>query len=286
MKVAIIGAGQLGSSLAKIVAERQLEYTLLTRPELDVTDVATITPVFSDFKPDVVINTAAYHKVDLCEDTPGETFLVNAVGARNVAVACREVSAVPVYISSDYVFDGEKRTPYEEQDHPNPLSVYGTAKLAAENMMRVTLDEYFIVRSTGLYAMGGSSGKGGNFVETMIRLASSGNTLRVVDDQVLTPTYAVDLAERICDLIQTDDYGLYHMTNTGEVSWHSFAAKIFELAGIDADLEPTTTEAYAAKAARPAYSVLDNARMRDAGLSEMRSWDEALADYIARRSAS
>jgi len=173
-----------------------------------------------------------------------------------------------------------------ETDHPNPLSVYGTSKLAGENMMRVSLDQYFVVRSTGLYAVGGSSGKGGNFVETMIRLAGSGKTIRVVDDQVLTPTYAVDLAETICDLIQTDDYGVYHMTNAGEVSWHDFAAKIFELAEIDVDLQPATTESYAAKAARPAYSVLDNARMHKAGLTEMRSWDEALADYIARRSAS
>jgi dTDP-4-dehydrorhamnose reductase len=248
-----------------------------------VTDPATLAKALVASRPDVVINTAAYHKVDLCEDTPTETFVVNAVGARNVAEACREISALPVYISSDYVFDGAKGAPYVETDPPHPLSVYGTGKLAAEHMTRIGSDRFFIVRSTGLYAVGGASGKGGNFVETMLNLAADGKTLRVVADQVLTPTYAVDLAAKICDLIATEAYGLYHMTNTGEISWHDFAAKIFELAEVEADLHPTTTEEFGARATRPPCSVLDNLRVREIGLGEMRPWDEALADYLKER---
>lgn len=284
MRVAVIGAnGQLGSSLIKALARRGVECQPFTRPGLDVTDAAGVARQLASARPDVVVNCAAYHKVDLCEDTPGETFLVNAVGARNVAAACREISAVPVYISSDYVFDGRQDIPYVETDCARPISVYGAGKLAAEQMTRIGVDRHFIVRSTGLYAVGGASGKGGNFVETMLRLAAGGQTIRVVADQVLTPTYAVDLAERICDLIATDAYGLYHITNTGAVSWYDFAAKIFELAGVDADLQPTTTAEFGARAARPPYSVLQSNRLRDIGLEAMRPWDEALSDYIEER---
>jgi dTDP-4-dehydrorhamnose reductase len=269
--------------MARVLGQRGIEYIAFTRPGLDVTDLAGVTAALDTHRPDIVVNTAAYHKVDLCEDTPGETFLVNAVGARNVAMACREIAAVPVYISSDYVFDGAKGSPYVETDRPNPLSVYGTGKLAAEFMTRIGVEHFFVVRSTGLYAVGGASGKGGNFVETMLKLARGDKTIHVVNDQVLTPTYALDLAEHICDLIGTKQYGLYHMTNTGEVSWHDFAAKIFELSKIKADLRPTTTAEFGARAARPRYSVLDNLRMREAGLPEMRPWSEALADYLEER---
>ena len=284
MKVGIIGAnGQLGSSLARVLGGCGIDYVAFTRPEVDVTDLTTVTTALGKHRPDIVVNTAAYHKVDLCEDTPEETFVVNAVGARNVVTACREISAVPVYISSDYVFDGAKGSPYVETDNPNPLSVYGAGKLAAEFMTRIGNKKFFIVRTTGLYAVGGSSGKGGNFIETMLKLAGDGKTIRVVHDQVLTPTSAVDLAERICDLIQTKEYGLYHITNTGEVSWHDFAAKIFELSKVKADLHPTTTEEFGAKAARPLYSVLDNLHMREIGLEERPPWDKGLADYLEQR---
>jgi dTDP-4-dehydrorhamnose reductase len=287
VKVAVIGAnGQLGSSLVKSLARRRIECVPLTRHEVDVTAVETVRQALRHHRPQVVVNTAAYHRVDLCEGTPADTFLVNASGARNVAVAAREVSAVPVFISTDYVFDGAKRKPYDESDRPNPQSVYATSKLAGEYMTLIGGNRGFVVRSTGLYAIGGSAGKGGNFVETMVRLAEGGKTLKVVADQVLAPTYAVDLAESLCDLIQTQDHGVYHLTNAGECSWHDFAAKIFALAGIRADLHPTTTQEYAARAARPAYSVLDNRRARDAGLAPMRPWDAALAAYLEERSAA
>jgi dTDP-4-dehydrorhamnose reductase len=266
-----------------VLGGRDIEHVGFTRPALDVTDSASVTAALSEHRPDIVINTAAYHKVDLCEDTPGETFLVNAVGARNVVTACREISAAPVYVSSDYGYDGAKKSPYVETDNPNPLSVYGAGKLAAEFMTRIGAEEFFIIRSTGLYAVGGASGKGGNFIETMLKLAQGGQRISVVGDQVLTPTYAVDLAERICDLIETKEYGLYHMTNTGEVSWHDFAARIFELSKVEADLHPTTSEEFGAKAARPRYSVLDNLHMREIGLDDMRPWDGALADYLEER---
>jgi len=284
LKVAVIGAnGQLGSSLVKELGRREIAFVGFTRPEVDVTDLALVESALDKHRPTVVINTAAYHKVDLCEDTPGETFLVNAVGTRNVVTACRKISAIPVYISSDYVFDGAKRAPYNEDDHARPLSVYGAGKLAAEWMAQIGSPRFFVVRSTGLYAVGGASGKGGNFIETMLKLASGGKTIKVVADQILTPTYAVDLASRICDLIATEEYGVYHMTNTGEVSWHDFAGKIFSLSNIDADLHPTTTADFGARAARPLYSVLDNAHMRVIGIEEMRPWEDALVDYLEER---
>jgi dTDP-4-dehydrorhamnose reductase len=284
MKVAVIGAGgQLGSELLKLLPARGFECIPLTRAELDVTDPAMVSERLAEHEPQIVINTAAYHKVDECEDNPEKTLLVNAGGARNVSMACKSIGAAHVFISTDYVFDGRKASPYVETDPPNPLSVYGTGKLAAENMVRITLAEHFIIRSTGLYGIAGSSGKGGNFVETMLRLAREGKTIKVVADQVLTPTYTLDLAETISELIRTEEYGLYHATNTSQCSWHEFAAKIFELAGVDADLHETTSKEFGARAMRPPYSVLDNLHLRAIGLPEMRPWQEALAAYMEER---
>jgi dTDP-4-dehydrorhamnose reductase len=232
------------------------------------------------------VNTAAFHRVDDCEEQVAQSFAVNAVGVHNLVRAANQVGAVLVHFSTDYVFDGSQRRPYAETDHPHPQSIYALSKLAGELMVRRYADKYFLIRTCGLYGHAGSSGKGGNFVETMVRLAKAEKPIRVVNDQVLTPTSTKDLAEKLVPLIHTDRYGLYHMTNTGECSWYEFAREVFRLAGLKPNLEPTTTAAFGAPARRPAYSVLDNLAYRAAGFADFRPWQEALSDYIRSRAST
>jgi dTDP-4-dehydrorhamnose reductase len=205
------------------------------------------------------------------------------MGVRNLAQAAEQAGASLVHFSTDYVFGGEKRTPYREGDLPQPLSVYAISKLAGEFAARQYCSRHFVIRTCGLYGMGGSRSKGGNFVETMLKLAAQKKTIRVVADQIVTPTSTADLAERVLPLIESDGYGLYHMSSAGECSWHAFAAEVFRLAGVNADLQPTDSKSFGAKARRPPYSVLDNWQMRAAGIAEFRPWQEALAEYIAQR---
>src|SRR5437660_1253984 len=185
--------------------------------------------ILDSVQPDVVISSAAYHKVEECEQPPALSFGVNAVGPRNLALACRCSNAVLVHFSTDYVFDGARQQPYTETDLPHPLNVYGISKLAGEGMVALTWERHFVIRTCGLYGVAGSSGKGGNFVETMLRKAAEGAPIRVVDDQVLTPTFTGDLAEGVARLLDTEVYGLYHISAEGQCSWHEFARKIFEL---------------------------------------------------------
>ena len=285
MKVVVLGAaGQLGSDLVAHMQATDTECIALTRNELDVTRADDVRSTLAAHAPDVVINTTAFHLVDLCEDEPEQTLLVNAGGARNVGVACRDIDAACVYISTDYVFDGTQNTPYVETDAPNPLSVYGVGKLSAELMTRATLDRHFVVRTTGLYGLSPArTGKGGNFVDTVLRFISSGKPMKIVSDQFLTPTATVDLAAKLVELIQTDHYGLYHMTNTDSCSWFEFAQMINQLSGLGGDIGSTTSHEFGAKAHRPPYSVLDNQHMRDIGIAEMRSWQEALAEHMKAR---
>ena len=285
MKVAVIGAnGQLGTDLVRILqAQRRMEVFPLTRANLDVRNVQSVHQALVALEPDIVINTAAYTRVDESEDRPDLAFAVNALGARNVARVCAELGCVLVHISTDYVFDGEKRSPYTENDLPYPLNVYGVSKLAGEHFVRSLCEKHFIVRTSGLYGVAGSSGKGGNFVETMIRMAKENRLIRVVNDQVLTPTYTRDLAQKIMELIQTEAYGLYHITNSGECSWYEFAKRIFALLGLNPNLRPTSTKAYGARAQRPAYSVLSNEKFNSLGYERLRPWWEALEAYLKER---
>ena len=254
----------------------------LTQDEIDVCYIDKCEPVILKIKPDLVINTAAFHKVDLCEDEGEAAFKVNAVGVRNLCEVCLKIDAVLMHFSTDFVFGGDKNRmiPYNEDDCPHPISLYGISKLAGEYIIKYMLKKYYLIRTCGLYGHAGSFGKGSNFVDLMIELAKKGEKIRVVNDQVLTPTSSKDLTEKLYELIYTKKYGLYHMTNTGQCSWYDFAVEIFKLAGISPDLKPISSEEFAAKAKRPAYSVLDNRNLRAAGIKDMRPWQEALRDYI------
>jgi dTDP-4-dehydrorhamnose reductase len=287
MRVMLIGAnGQLGSDLVKVLGDRDL--ILLTHAEIEVTEGEQVQAALAQHRPEVVINTAAFHQVDLCEKEVERSFRVNAFGTRLLALACRDHNAVLVQISTDYVFGGDtgRTKPYAELDCPAPLNVYGLSKLAGEHFIRYLWPKHFVVRTSGLYGLAGSSGKGGNFVEGRLKQAREGRTIRMVADQVLTPTYTVDLAGAIGRLIETEHYGLYHITSAGECSWYEFTAKILELSGLYTDLTPQTTDASGATARRPAYSVLENVALRAIGLDEMRPWEEALADYLEARQRS
>ncbi|MFW6104966.1 MAG: dTDP-4-dehydrorhamnose reductase [Chloroflexota bacterium] len=290
MKVLVIGAnGQLGSDLCKELDSVVL--ATLTHSEVEITDLASVRQALEKRRPDVVINCAAFHRVDDCEDDPDKAFRVNALGSRNVAVVAQELGAKLVFLSTDYVFGGEegalsraiareRTTPYTEFDTPVPLSVYGKSKVAGENLVKHLCSRYFIVRASGLFGVAGASGKGGNFVETMLRLAKEKDQLTVVSDQVFSPTYTKDLARKIGELIQTECYGIFHVTNSGTCSWFEFTQEILRQAGLSTPVKPITAEEYGQRAKRPKFSVLDNYHLRLLGMDDMRSWQEALKDYM------
>jgi dTDP-4-dehydrorhamnose reductase len=257
----------------------------LTHAQIEVTDRDSIGKAFEAHRPHVVVNTSAFHLVDLCEDEPERAFAVNAAAVLWLAEACRAAGATLVHISTDYVFSGAKGAPYTESDATDAPNVYGVSKAAGEQILRQRLARHYIVRSSGLYGVAGVGGKGGNFVERMLQLAGEGRDLKVVDDQVSAPTFTADLAATIVELLVAGPdrapYGTYHITNAGEVSWYAFARAIFELAGVDAKLAPTTSAAFGAKAVRPSYSVLANDALRAAGIAQPRPWRDALGEYLA-----
>jgi dTDP-4-dehydrorhamnose reductase len=283
MKVAIIGAnGQLGVDLCRVLAGQKIPVLPLTHRDIDVSDAGQVDQVLESIGPDVVISTAAFHKVEECETQPAQSFAVNAVGPRNLALACRRKNAVLVHFSTDYVFDGTQRRPYTESDLPHPLNVYGVSKLAGEHMLGLSWHRHFTIRTCGLYGVAGSAGKGGNFVETMLKKAAEGAPLRVVNDQVLTPTFTGDLAEAVSQLIRAEAYGLYHVSAEGECSWYEFARKIFELEKLTVDLKPVSTSEFSSPVQRPAYSVLSKKKLNMLGLA-MPPWEQGLGRYLAAR---
>jgi dTDP-4-dehydrorhamnose reductase len=283
----IIGAnGQLGTDLQNTL--KAFRVTPLSGADLDVRDAVRARNVLTQLRPEILINCSAFHKVDLCEDEPATSFAVNATGVYELARLARDLDCTLIHFSTDYVFDGRARAPYTEDTLPNPLSVYGTSKLAGECLARNFCPRHFVIRTTGLYGVAGSASKGGNFVETMIRLGKSGQPVRVVNDQVMTPTSTTDLAAAVTALVERDAqrevaYGLYHVTSAGQCSWHEFAQAIFELCGMRVDLAPIASSQSPARARRPAYSVLDHQRWLRAGFEELRPWRDALYAYLQAR---
>lgn len=283
VRVLLIGAnGQLGTDLHRVFLRQGISVIPVIHRDLDVRDTSAVFAAISDARPDVVVSTAAFHKVEVCEEQVAMALEVNALGARNLAQACDRTGCILVHFSTDYVFDGRQRKPYTETDLPNPLSVYGVSKLAGEHLVAAVFGRHFLIRTCGLYGVAGSSGKGGNFVETMLRKAREGSQIRVVDDQVLTPTFTGDLAEAVAQLIRSEKFGLYHVSSEGECSWYKFAKTVFELAKQAADLAPVTTDQLASPVKRPAYSVLCKKRLNDTGI-QMPAWDDALTRYLSAR---
>ncbi|HEV3278632.1 MAG TPA: dTDP-4-dehydrorhamnose reductase [Terriglobia bacterium] len=281
MRVMLIGAGgQLGGDLQKSFPAGVC--VPLTHADIEITEPESVRQAFERHQPDVVINTAAFHRVDDCETQAERAFQVNTLAVRGLAQACGRTGATLVHFSTDYVFDGAQTEPYVETDRPGPLSVYAASKLAGE-YLAATHPRHFVIRTCGLFGLGGSRSKGGNFVETMLRAAAQGKTLRVVSDQVVTPTSTAELARKVTELIGTGAYGLYHITAHGSCSWFEFARAIFELEGVRADLLPTTSEAFGAPARRPLYSVLRNRRLEALGFDNLAPWHDGLERYLAER---
>ena len=281
MRTLLIGSkGQLGSDLIDVWNG---DLVAFSHEEFDVCNRDQAREIIAREQPKLVINTAAYHRVDDCENNGTLAFEVNALGAKNVADAAREAGAAVMFISTDYVQDGRKASPYVEDDVPRPLSVYGASKLAGELLVRQSNAQHYVVRSSSLFGVAGASGKGGNFVETMIRKAEAGEPLRVVDDQVSSPTFTADLASKLTELATTGRYGLYQITNAGQTSWFGFAEKIFELMGLTPSLTPISSDELDAPARRPAFSVLENRALVEAGLTKLRSWEEALKAYLTAK---
>jgi len=282
MRIVITGAnGQLGTDLCRELQARDV--IPLTHSDIEIGDMNSVKGVLKRCSPDVIINTAAFVRVDDCEANPDRTYLVNALGARNMAVVAQEHGAKLIHISTDYVFGGEEKphpTPYTEFDVPIPLNTYGRSKLAGEKLVRHLCSRHFIIRSSGLFGLAGASGKGGNFIETILGRARERDELRVVHDQVLSPTYTADLAQKIAQLVTTEYYGIFHVTNRGACSWYEFTEEIIRLAGVGVKLIPITTDQFPAPAQRPRFSVLDNYHLRLLGMDDMRPWPEALRDYM------
>jgi len=283
MKVLVIGArGQLGTDLCRTFETAGDTVVPVTHAQMDVCSQAAVSETMHEVKPDVVLNTAAFHKVEVCETQPAVSFQVNALAALNLSRTCKQSGAILVHFSTDYVFDGQGTAPYEETDLPAPLNVYGASKLAGEHLIASSTGRYFVIRTCGLYGLAGSSGKGGNFVENMLKKAAAGETIRVVDDQVLTPTYSVDLAETTRKLILTGKFGLYHVTSEGQCSWYQFTRTIFDLAGADAPLKAVKTADFPSPVNRPSYSALSKKKLRDVNIS-IPTWQDALSRYLQSR---
>lgn len=284
VRCALIGAaGQLGFDLGRTF-ELPGELIRLTRADLDLLDPAAIPRVLRALRPTHVVNTAAYNLVDRAEDDPGPAFALNAEAVGTLAATCDALGATLVHFSTDYVFDGCRSTPYGEDDPPAPLGQYGASKLAGERLALAGGRRAFVFRVCGLFGVARSTGKGGtNFVETMLRLAREGRPIRVVRDQVLTPSYTLDLAPKVWRVLARGGPGLYHLTNTGATSWYDFAREIFRLTGLAPDLTGVTAAEYGARARRPAYSVLGHGRLAALGEDDLRPWPAALAAYLQER---
>jgi dTDP-4-dehydrorhamnose reductase len=279
LSILLLGAnGQLGSDLRKSAADRHL--TAVTRSELDIRDDRRVAEVLRETRPDVIVNTAAFVNVEACEVEVETAFAVNARAVRNLAKEADKIGAYLVHTSTDYVFDGTSRVPYVEDAPTDPLNVYGRSKLEGESYVRTLCRRHLIVRSSGLYGVTGSSGKSGNFVRTMIQLAKEKGEVSVVTDQVLTPTNTADLAPAMWWLIDRGSQGVFHVTNGGACSWFEFALAIFDVRGLKVAVHPIDSAALGYKARRPAYSVLDNSKLLQAGYTHMRPWRVAIAGHL------
>lgn len=286
MKILVTGGkGQLANEIKSILktgkseigsySSKNIDATFVDVDELDITNSKAVKKYIGNLKPDVVINCAAFTNVDGCETSTDAAFKVNAIGPRNLAIACEEVDAKLMHISTDYVFSGVGNTPRREFDETKPQSAYGTTKLMGENYVREFCSKYYIVRTAWLYGY-----EGNNFVYTMLKLAKANDSIKVVNDQKGNPTNANDLAYHILKLIKTEEYGIYHCTGEGECTWHDFASRIIELSGENCIVNPCTSDEFKSPTKRPEYSSLDNMMLRCTVGNEMRNWETAIECFM------
>ena len=283
MMVAVIGAnGQLGTEVVAEFQKAGEETARLTHADIDIASLGSTRSALSGICPVVIVNTAAIHHVENCEKEPLRAYEVNALGARNLAVVARELDAKLVHVSTDYVFDGAKKQPYVEEDRAAPLNVYGNTKLAGEAFLKGAAEKYFIVRTSALYGKSPCRAKGGrNFVDLMLKLAGERDELRVVDDEIVSPTSTAELAKQIVILSRTNHYGLYHATAEGSCSWYEFAKAIFEITNTKVRLKVAGPNEFPAKVPRPKYSVLENAELKKRELNALSNWQEGLDAYLS-----
>lgn len=285
MVVLVTGAnGQLGQSI-KFIANKYptIQFIYTDYYEMDITNIESCTNAFLKYKPQFCINTAAYTAVDKAEREPEKAHLINCIGSKNLAEVCKEYDTILLHISTDFIFDGNSKTPYLESDLPNPQSVYGQTKLEGEIAIQNTWEKHFIIRTSWVYSQFGA-----NFMKTMLRLASERDSLSVVSDQIGTPTNAVDLAEALLTIIQSSithhpsltTFGIYNFSNEGQCSWYDFAAAIFKQKELKMDLKPIPTSAYPTPASRPAYSVLDKTKIKNTFNIEVNEWKTSLVRGI------
>jgi dTDP-4-dehydrorhamnose reductase len=285
MKIAVIGAnGQLGSDLVAAFSENGDVVSGLTHAEIDIADSQSVTRALEGIRPEAIVNTAAMHHVENCEREPEKALAVNALGAKNLAMIARDLGAVLMHLSTDYVFDGSKGSPYSEEDNPRPLNAYGISKLAGEHFVRATTPRHFVIRTSGLYGKSPCRAKGGlNFIELMLKLARERGEVRVVDSEVVSPTSTAELAQQIVRLSRSDSYGLYHATAEGSCSWYDFAREIFALTGTTVRLNVASADEFPAKVPRPMYSVLENRALKNHGMNIFKPWQTALHSYLEDR---
>ncbi|WP_458121171.1 dTDP-4-dehydrorhamnose reductase [Paenibacillus sp. Z6-24] len=282
MKVLVTGAsGQLGVDTVAVLKRKGHTVLGCDRSQLDIIDLEQCQQVIGQFHPDVVVHCAAYTAVDAAETDVDGAYLVNATGSRNIAVAAEAVQAKVVYISTDYVFNGQGNTPYHEYDNTDPQGIYGKSKRAGEVLTQSLCSRYFIVRTSWVYGMHGN-----NFVKTMLKLGQEKPQLKVVHDQKGSPTYTVDLANFISELMLTEKYGIYHASNSDSCTWYEFTGEIFaqakEILGasITAKIEPCTTADFPRPAPRPANSVMEHLSIRTNGFEDIRSWQDGLKAFL------
>jgi dTDP-4-dehydrorhamnose reductase len=283
MKIAVIGAnGQLGSDIYEELKDNiKGDIIGLTHSDMDIADIDSVYSVFNNTNPDIIINTAAFHNVPLCEKEREKAYAVNSNGAENLAKISSEIKSKLIHFSTDYVFDGEKESPYIESDLPNPLNIYAKSKLEGENRISDIAEKYYILRVAGLYGKYPSRVKGYNFVELMLRLAKERDEIRVVDDEITTPTYTKEIGKQILKIIKKEpEYGIYHATAEGECSWYEFAKTIFEFAGVKVNLKKAFPEEFASDVNRPKYSVLENHKLKKEKLNIFKNWQQELKDYL------
>lgn len=283
MRVLLIGgSGQLGTEIRRSWSDDEI--VAPAHGELAIEDAGALNAAIDRSAPDAVVNCAAFHNVDRCEEETSRAFEINALAVDRAARVCRERDVVFVTISTDYVFDGTASEPYRESDAPNPISAYGASKLAGEQLVRRLQSHAYVVRTCGLYGVRPSESKGHTFIDRVIAQGRAGEKLRIVSDVVASPTFAGDLAAALRRLLDTGAYGLYHAANVGPVSWFDFACEALALAGVRGAIEPISGSDWRAMARRPAFSALENAKLRELGI-RMPSWREGIASYVQGVSA-